>query len=69
MSKRPEPLTAREQADLGRVVLALRDNGVCWKAIEDEFGLTRRHLWRCALMSQNTPGMSHPGDCGLSRAA
>lgn len=72
MSNRPEPLTAAEQRDLGRVVIAMRDNGVCWKQVERELGLCERQLRRyagLALMSDNFPPMSDLADCGTARAA
>ncbi len=67
MSKRPRPLTLEQQLELGAVVLAMRDADLPWKSIEREFGMTRRHLWRCAqLMSQQRDGMSHREPCSLA---
>ena len=63
MANRPEPLTAAEQADVGRVTRALRGAGVRWKTIERELGLCERHLRRCIGMSDFCGGMSGFGDC------
>lgn len=66
MSNRPSPLSREQQADLGQTVAHLRASGVCWKAIERQFDMSRRQLWRCVQalrMSQQNPGMSHRGDC------
>lgn len=66
MSNRPEPLSAAEQADIGRVALAMREARVCWKRIEDELGMSRVQLWRCLSLVANetkNPGMKHRRGC------
>lgn len=67
MSNRPEPLTAAQQADLGRVVRVARANGVPWKCLEREFGRCERQLRRYALMSELSERMSDLRDCGSAR--
>lgn len=56
MSNRPDPLSAGEQADIGRVALALRAAGVPWKTVEDELGLCERHLRRCIALAGDDAG-------------
>lgn len=78
MTGRPAPLCRAQQVELGRVVLALRRAGVPWKAIEDQLGMQRRQLWRCAglacqmagpaAMSQHQPLMSHHAACEAAGA-
>lgn len=72
MSNRPEPMSAAEQAAIGKVVAAMRDSGVLWKEIVHELGMSRMHLSRClrrARMVQKTGRMLHPGDCEVAAAA
>lgn len=69
MSKRPHPLTASQQIELGGVVSAMRACELPWKVIEAELGMNERHLRRCvslALMSDLRGGMSGPGACETS---
>ncbi|HEX9489791.1 MAG TPA: hypothetical protein VF930_05870 [Stellaceae bacterium] len=73
MSGRPAQLTAEQAAQLGAVVLDLREDGYGWKEIADFLGMSAKHLRRCArrhgMMSQQNPQMSHRGDCAGRDAA
>lgn len=62
MTNRPDPMTAEQQAMLGRLVAAERLAGRPWKLIERELGMSRRQLWRCVVrwrMAQNSRRMAH----------
>jgi hypothetical protein len=45
-------MSAAQQADVGKVAAAMRENGVCWKRIEDLLGLCARHLRRCMVRAE-----------------
>jgi DNA invertase Pin-like site-specific DNA recombinase len=50
-----ERLTLEQQADIGRVVRAMRADGVPWKLIATELGFERSWLWRLAQARRGVP--------------
>lgn len=72
MSKRPSPLSPEQAAEVGALVLAMREQGLRWKEIERTFGYKRVQLWRYVrrhLMKQKIRLMKHREDCARVEAA
>lgn len=74
MTARAHPLTREQQRDVGAAVVAARAQRVGWKQLEEEFGLERTQLWRCArlyalLMQQQTLGMQQQDCCADAEPA
>lgn len=47
MTCRPAPLNRTQQAELGGLVLALKQSGASWKELQAQFAMERTQLWRC----------------------
>jgi hypothetical protein len=66
LSNRSKPLSSVQQLDVGALVAGLREQGLCWKRLEDHFQMSRAQLWRCqrryerhCRMQQQDNGMQH----------
>jgi hypothetical protein len=58
MTDRTARLSPAQQADVARIVWAMRAAGICWKQIGAELGLGRTRLWQIARGSEHLSARS-----------